>query len=130
MSFRRTRALVLGFALAACEDDSPPVHDAGAAPSGSANGGIKITVSGEDLAVNGYDFGPRSKANGDPIGFVDGWEVRFEHVIVTVDKIRLNADPDEDEANPQAVGALVASVDGPWAVDTTIGRRASLLAQG
>jgi hypothetical protein len=84
-------------------------------------GGFQITVSGEDLAVNGYDFAAGAKAMGSPPAFVDGWEIRFDHVIVTIDKIRLNADPDKDPANPETQGAVVASADGPWAVDAHIG---------
>lgn len=138
MSIRQTLTLLpvalLTLAAYACADDSGPSttatsNDAGSnvgnGPDGgllpAQKGGFQITVSGEDLAVNGYGFGADSKADGDPPAFVDGWEVRFEHVIVTLDKIRINADPDKDEANPEALGALVASADGPWAVDATIG---------
>ena len=90
-------------------------------PQDPGPGGFLVTVSGEDLATLGYDWTTTSKADGDPPAFVDGWAVKFEHVIVTVDKIRVNADPDKDSANPQTVGAVVASVDGPFAVDATIG---------
>ena len=84
--------VVLGFfSLQACSSDS--------SSSSTASGGFQITVSGEDLAVNGYDFTPGAKADDDPPPFVDGWEVRFTHVIVTVDNIRLNADPDSDPGN-------------------------------
>jgi len=130
-------ALVLaGSATYACSDDSSrgtpaptPTADGGVDGSpGDPDGGpvakkngFQFTVSGEDLAINGYDFGADPKANGDPPAFVDGWEVKFEHVIVTVDKIRLNADPDKDPANPDMQGPVVASVDGPWAVDVSIG---------
>ena len=90
-------------------------------PADPGPGGFWVTVSGEDLASVGYDWTSSSLADGDPPGFVDGWAVTFEHVIVTVDKIRVNADPDKDEGNPQDVGAVVASADGPFAVDATIG---------
>jgi hypothetical protein len=125
--------LAIPAAIAACGDDatsSPlPAVDGGATDSATdapgvgpgVKGGFQITVSGEDLAVNGYDFGADSRAEGDPPAFVDGWEVRFRHVIVTVDKIRINADPDKDEGDPTVMGDVVASVDGPFAVDTTIG---------
>lgn len=92
-----------------------------ATPPPGKKGGFQITVSGEDLAVNGYDFAAGAKAMANPPAFVDGWEIRFEHVIVTIDKIRLNADPDKDPANPDTQGAVVASADGPWAVDAHIG---------
>lgn len=90
-------------------------------PADPGPGGFWVTVSGEDLASIGYDWTSSSTADGDPPAFVDGWAVTFEHVIVTVDKIRVNADPDKDEGNPQSVGAVVASADGPFAVDATIG---------
>lgn len=119
-------------ALWACSDDdsSPPAAtpDGGGGggnneggPGPGTNGGFQITVSGEDLGVNGYDFGADPKAEGDPPAFVDGWEVRFKHIIVTVDKVRLNADPDKDEGDPTVMGGVVASVDGPFAVDVTLG---------
>lgn len=126
--------LLAGAATYACSEDSgstpnptpagdggtdAPVSEGGPGP-GKKNG-FQFTVSGEDLANLGYDFGPDSKANGDPPAFVDGWEMKFEHIIVTLDKIRLSADPDKDPANPETVGAVVAAVDGPWAVDVVIG---------
>ena len=76
-------------------------------------GSFLVTVSGEDLALLGYDFGPDARADGDPPAFVDGWALTFDHVIVTVDALRINAEPDRDEGNPFDVGALVASADEP-----------------
>ena len=125
-------ALGVAGAFAACSSDdpktNPPGADAGPEASSSsssggpeAKGGFVVTVSGEDLAVNGYDWTKDSLAEGDPPAFVDGWAIKFDHVIVTVDKIRVNADPDKDEANPKNVGPVVASVDGPFAVDVAIG---------
>lgn len=126
--------ILAGAATYACSDDSgstpnpipaadggtdAPVGEGGPGP-GKKNG-FQITVSGEDLANLGYDFATDSKANGDPPAFVDGWAVKFEHIIVTIDKIRLNADPDKDPANPATQGAVVASADGPWVVDVVIG---------
>ncbi|HTV18473.1 MAG TPA: hypothetical protein VMG12_07375 [Polyangiaceae bacterium] len=99
--------------LAACGDD--------AAPADPGAGAFRVTVSGEDLALLGYDWTSSSEAGGDPPAFVDGWALRFEHVIVTVDRLRINADPDRDEANPLELGPLVAAADGPWAVDVSIG---------
>jgi len=90
-------------------------------PADPGRGGFWVTVSGEDLASVGYDFVEGALSDGDPPAFVDGWAVHFDHVIVTLGNIRLNADPDNDEGNPQDVGALVASADGPWAVDAALG---------
>lgn len=90
-------------------------------PGDPGPGGFWVTVSGEDLALLGYDWSSSSLADGDPPAFVDGWTLSFEHVIITVDHLRINADPDRDEGNPLDLGATVASADGPWAVDATIG---------
>lgn len=84
-------------------------------------GGILVTFSGEDLVSTGYEWTSASKAEGDPPAFVDGWALSFEHVITTVGNVRLSADPDKDTGNASAVGALVASADGPWAVDLVKG---------
>lgn len=107
--------LVLLSACSSDDDTGNPSNNA------AANGGFQVTVSGEDLAVKGYDFGAGALANGDPPAFVDGWEVKFEHVIVTVGNVRLNADPDTDPNNPDTQGAIVATAAGPWAVDVTLG---------
>ncbi|MDB4944750.1 MAG: hypothetical protein JWP97_4284 [Labilithrix sp.] len=117
-------ALTLGLAVAgtqACTDDptgaTAPVTPAG----GPAKNGFQITVSGEDLAINGYDWQDGAKANDDPPAFVDGWAVVFEHIIVTIGEVRLNASPDKDPANPETQGPVVALASGPWAVDVTVG---------
>jgi hypothetical protein len=90
-------------------------------PADPGPGAFWVTVSGEDLALLGYDWSESSRADGDPPAFVDGWALSFDHVIVTIDKLRINADPDKDEGNPIDLGATVAAADGPWAVDVSIG---------
>ncbi|MGZ3420593.1 MAG: hypothetical protein ACXVEF_34170 [Polyangiales bacterium] len=85
----------------------PKVDDPGA-------GAILFTASGEVLALGGYDFPPATA--GAP-AFIDGWEVRFTRLIVTVDKIKLYENPDTSPTDQSKVGDLVAEVDGPWAVD-------------
>lgn len=123
MTIARTFALAFACmipGLVACSsDDTTPSSPTDAADPGK--GGFVVTVSGEDLAAVGYDWASGALASGDPPAFVDGWAVTFEHVIVTVDKIRVNADPDKNEGNPEDMGSVVANVDGPWAVDATIG---------
>jgi hypothetical protein len=52
---------------------------------------------------------------------VDGWALSFRHVLLTVDRLRLNEDPDRDPGDATALGAEVASVDGPFAVDLSVG---------
>ncbi len=94
-----------GFSLAS----SPPVGQ------GSLRAGqLLLTASGEPLAVGGYDF--PATAPGDPV-FADGWEIRFDHVLATLDKIALSTDPDRVPTDQSQVGSLVAELDGPWAVD-------------
>lgn len=76
--------------------------------------GILFTVSGETLANTGYDFPP---AGDDAVFFVDGWEVRYDRVLVTFDHITLAENPDKSPSDQSQVGTTVAQVDGPWAVD-------------
>jgi hypothetical protein len=102
---------VLSFVAACSSDGDAAKH----------NGGFQITVSGEALATTGYAFHANATTNDDPPPFVDGWEVRFEHVIVTVGNIHLNATPDLDPADPTNLGPEVARVPGIFAVDATIG---------
>lgn len=106
--------LLAGSALvgaAGCGSDSGGAGGGGAAPTG---GSIVFSVSGEVLGLGGYSFPPATAD--DPV-FVDGWEVKFTRVIVTVDKIQLSETPDLDPGDESKTGALVAEVDGPWAVD-------------
>lgn len=83
----------------------------GAAPGG---GSIVFSASGEVLALGGYGFPP---ATADDPAFVDGWEVKFTRLLVTFDKITLSEDPDTNPGDESQTGALVAELDGPWAVD-------------
>lgn len=83
--------------------------------------GIRVTASGEDLAIVGYPWSPGVTSGGEPPAFVDGWAVRFEHVLVTVADVWLASDPDLDPANPLVVGPVVARDAGPWAVDLSRG---------
>jgi hypothetical protein len=78
------------------------------------NGVILVTVSGETSATEGIAFPPT--ATGD-IAFVDGWEIKFESVLTTVDAIGLSENPDLNATDPSMTGPLVAETRGPWAVD-------------
>lgn len=95
--------------------------DGPTADGGATKSGFQITVSGEDLAVSGYDWKLGASANDDPPPFVDGWSIEFTHVIVTVANLKLNENPDLDQGDPTKLGAEVASVAGPFAVDAHIG---------
>ncbi|MCS6901349.1 MAG: hypothetical protein RMJ98_17025 [Myxococcales bacterium] len=91
-------------------------------PADPGNGGILVTVSGEDLAINGYPFiSGTSKSEGDPPAFVDGWEVKFNHFLVTIGSVTLHDNPDKNPDDPKDMGALVAEATGPFAVDLSIG---------
>jgi hypothetical protein len=83
-------------------------------PKEPGGAGITFAASGEVLALTGYDFPPAQP--GDP-AFVDGWEVRFSRLLVTVDKIKLSTNPDQVPTDQSKTGGVVAEVDGPWAID-------------
>lgn len=129
MSSRHARAVaLLALGLASCAVRAADV-DAGAGPLAElvdpardpGPRGIVVTASGEDLAIVGYPWSPGALSGGDPPAFVDGWAVRFEHVLVTVADVWLARDPDTDPANPLVTGPIVARDPGPWAVDLSRG---------
>src|SRR5690349_21830403 len=96
--------------LAACSSDpahvesrgtggasgQPNARDAGngllefTPPNMSGGGSVLFTASGEVLALTGYPFPPAQEGD---VAFVDGWEVRFHHLLVTLDKLRLSENP-------------------------------------
>lgn len=84
------------------------------ASSDADGGSIQFTASGEVLALGGYDFPPAS--DGDP-AFVDGWEIKFDELLVTLDNITLSENPDKSANDQSLTDAPVARVHGPWAVD-------------
>lgn len=124
-------ALLLGLSLSivACSSGSdaetkPTPEDAGSieADRPVPTTGFQITVSGEDYARTGFPFTAGSSlANGEPPAFVEGWEVRFEHVLVTLANIRLNADPDLSSTAPEKIGPVVAEDTSAYAVDLVLG---------
>jgi hypothetical protein len=77
-------------------------------------GQMLLTASGESLAQSGYDF---PAATADAPAFVDGWQIRFEHLLVTFDKVTLSADPDTAPGDQSKTGAVVSQTNGPWAID-------------
>ena len=109
MTLRPLFAVVTALAMFVACSDTP------------SSGGFTVTVSGEDLAVNGYPFSEGANANDDPPPFVDGWAVEFTHVIVTVANVRLNEDPDQDPGDPTKLGPVVGTLAGPFAVDVHLG---------
>lgn len=99
---------VLAFAAAALVACS---HDDEGASS------VTFSISGEDTAVSGWAFPP---ASGDEFAVVDGWEVKFDRVLVTVDDITLSETPDLSPTDQSQVGAPVARAKGPWAVNLAV----------
>jgi hypothetical protein len=75
---------------------------------------VQITASGEVLALRGYDFPPASP---DDPAFADGWEMRFDKMIVVFGDVTLSENPDTMPSDQSKTGKLVAASSGPWAVD-------------
>lgn len=74
-----------------------------------------ITVTGEESATEGTGF-PPAPGGGEPY-FVDGWEIHWEHVLVTVGTVTLSEGPETNPNDQSVTGADVAQATGPWAVD-------------
>lgn len=81
----------------------------------ASSASIVFTIYGEDVARSGFAFPPVD----DGPAFVDGWEVRYERLLLTVDHLTLSEDPDVSPTDQSQVGPVVAQADGPWAVDLT-----------
>ena len=101
-------ALTLGTvtSLAACS-----AHD-----DASSSPNLTVTISGEGSALSGFAF---PAASADDLAFVDGWDVRFDRILVTVDSIALSDSPDTSPTDQAQTGRVVATAKGPWAVDMT-----------
>lgn len=82
----------------------------------SPKGDVVVTISGEEHARSGFAF-PPSSAN-DP-AFVDGWDVRFERLLVTIDEVAVSEGPDTSPTDQTLTGPLLSSTRGPWAIDLT-----------
>ncbi len=78
---------------------------------------LTFTISGESTAVSGFAFPPISP---DDVVFVDGWDVRFDRVLLTVDDIVLTENPDLAPTDQSQTGAPVARAKGPWAVNLSV----------
>lgn len=96
--------LLSAFGLFACGDSAMT----------GGGGSIRITASGEVLALRSYPFPPAQPD--DPV-FVDGWEVRFDTLLVTLDKFTVSENPDKSPTDQSQSDAAVATQSGPWAVD-------------
>lgn len=78
-------------------------------------GSFLFTITGEASATEGFAFPP--PAGGMEPFFIDGWELRYEHLLTTVDNVTLSENPDLSPGNPGMTGEAVARANGPWAVD-------------
>lgn len=88
------------------------------APSSTpVNNSFLVTVTGEAAVLDGFGF----PAVGSEPYFVDGWEVTFERVLVTVARATISENPDLNPNSPDQTGPLVAEAAGPWAVDLAKG---------
>jgi len=83
-------------------------------PTDPESGGVLFSASGEVLALTGYPFPPVN--DGDP-AFVDGWDVHFTRLLVTVDNITLSNGPFIRPGDQSCTESTVAKVTGPWAID-------------
>lgn len=126
---------VLGLlGLAACGSSGGNDGNTGGGGGGGSDGGLVlttftppsatpvsnsflVTVTGEAAVLDGFAF----PAPGEAPYFVDGWELTFERVLVTVAKASVSENPDLNPNSPDQTGPVVAEVAGPWAVDLAKG---------
>ena len=117
IGFAATSLLLASTVLGACSSDSDTDNPAGL---------IEVTASGEQLALQGFAFPP----SGDSPYFVDGWEVKLEHLYVTFDNVVVSEGPDTSPTDQLQKGKDVARVTGPWAVDLAKGGPLDAKSQG
>jgi len=63
---------------------------------------IQVSISSEGFGQQGFPYAAMPPA-GEPV-FVDGWDVRFTRILVTVKNVRLNR-PSNPPSDPASVGA-------------------------
>ncbi len=116
MRYRARTVLALGLvsslAVAAVACSSETTGGTGTGDSVSAAGTIAVAIGGEEVATEGIAWDPKGALH-----VTDGWEIKFEHVIVTAGKITVAENPDKAPSDQSQTGAVVAEVAGPWAVD-------------
>jgi hypothetical protein len=99
-------ACALALTLSAC----------GSEDEATAGGSITIQISGEDAATDGFLY-----PSGSEVTFADGWELHFEHILVSVGAVTISEDPQRSPSDQSQTGAAVARAEGPWAVDLALG---------
>jgi hypothetical protein len=96
------------FIFAGCGDDT----GTGGAGGEAASGTVKVQISGEELATEGFGF-----PTGSEVTIADGWAISFDYVFVTVGRAWLSDNPDLNPSDASQTGVEVAEAVGPWAVD-------------
>lgn len=113
----RLALIAVAFSLAACGGASPAA-DAGVDLNSPPAKSFRVLITGEEFAKTGYAFPPTP---GQEVSFQDGWEVKYERVLVTAGAITLSENPDKSPTDQSQTGDLVAQLDGPFAVDLVAG---------
>ena len=85
------------------------------APDDPGAGAVYVTISGESNAVVGYPFPPNDFTT--DTYMVDGWAFTIDEYIVSLDKVTLWSNPNQDPTNQSKHGGAVAHLDGPFVVD-------------
>jgi hypothetical protein len=83
-------------------------------PTDPGASGVLFAASGEVLAFTGYAFPP---ATADDAAFVDGWDVHFTRLLVTLDNVTLSEGPNVKPGDESCTEPTVAKLSGPWAID-------------
>lgn len=99
-----TTLCLVALAAPGCSSSDAATNDRG--------GRVAVTISGEDLAVDGIPFPLAGE-----VALADGWALTFSHVLVTVGRVRLSEDPDRAPTDQSQMGAEVVRAEGPFAVD-------------
>jgi hypothetical protein len=101
------KRMLLPLLMFACSTDSG---------STSATGEIQVTISGETLSREGFAYPPAANQEA---AFMDGWEVKLEHLYVSVAGITVSEDPDKNPTDQSVTGAAVAKLEGQFVADLT-----------
>src|SRR3954462_4620469 len=103
---RSSCACLLCVISASCSSSSPPLATRGDSGSSQAGiGEILFTASGEALALTGYRFPP---APADLPALGDGWNLHFDRLLTTIDKITLSGGPDKSKGDQSQTDGVVA----------------------
>lgn len=97
---------------AACGDDGGTGGGPAGGGSPSGSGTIAVQISGEEAGTDGFLF-----PTGSEVTIADGWEIKFDHVLVTIGTITISDNPDKDPSDQSATGDVVADAVGPFAID-------------